>query len=95
MARLRVHPERILRNVRKLSAFLSEHNVQWTLVAKVLSGDNDVLQHLLESDAFDNVHSIADARMSGLRRSKSSGAPITYFAAAIFMRQAPRAAASR
>ena len=70
MARLRVHPERILRNVRKLSAFLSEHNVQWTLVAKVLSGDNEVLQHLLESDAFDDVHSIADARISGLQSMK-------------------------
>src|SRR5690625_7814978 len=70
MARLRVHPERILLNVRKLSAFLSEHNVQWTLVAKVLSGDNEVLQHLLESDAFDDVHSIADARISGLQSMK-------------------------
>lgn len=70
MARLSVHPQRILENVRKLSSFLGEHGVQWTLVAKVLSGDSTVLRRLLESDAFDNVHSIADARMSGLRAMK-------------------------
>lgn len=70
MAELRVHPERILENVHKLNDFLGEHDVRWTLVAKLLGGDRDVLESLLFDDALDRVHSIADARVSGLRTIK-------------------------
>jgi ornithine racemase len=49
---------------------LREHEIKWTLVAKVLGGDEDVLASLLRDDALDGVHSIADARVSGLKTMK-------------------------
>lgn len=70
MATLRVFPERIISNIRSLSRFLAEHDIEWTLVAKVLGGDEDVLRSLLVDDALEGVHSIADARVSGLKTMK-------------------------
>jgi hypothetical protein len=49
MATLRVFPERIVSNIRALSGFLAEHEIQWTLVAKLLGGDEDVLRSLLST----------------------------------------------
>lgn len=70
MAELRVHPDRILGNIRKLNTFLGTHDIRWTLVAKLLGGDRDVLESLLHDEAFDRVHSVADARVSGLQTIK-------------------------
>lgn len=70
MAELRVNPSQILGNIRKLNDFLGQRGIQWTLVAKLLGGDHDVLRSLLFDDAFDGVHSVADARISGLKAIK-------------------------
>lgn len=70
MAELRVHPVQILRNVRKLNHFLADHDISWTLVAKVLGGEPDILESLLFDDAIQGLHSVADARISGLKTVK-------------------------
>lgn len=70
MATLRVFPERIVSNIRALSSYLAQYDIQWTLVAKVLGGDDDVLRSLLDDEALEGVHSIADARVSGLKTMK-------------------------
>lgn len=66
MAELVVNTDKILRNIRKLDSFLSEHNVQWSLIAKVLCGNHDALDIILNDPKIKSLHSIGDSRVSNL-----------------------------
>lgn len=71
MASLIIHTDRILENIRKLSDYLGEHDISWTLVTKVFNGHRPVLEKLVTSDAVTSLHSIGDSRTSNLRIIKS------------------------
>ncbi|WP_022836028.1 alanine racemase [Salisaeta longa] len=71
MATLRINTAPIIDNIKRLSTYLSAHDVQWTLVAKVLNGHRAALEALLTSEAMNGVHSIADSRLSGIRTMKA------------------------
>lgn len=70
MAELQIRTSEILSNIDILNQYLGAHGLSWTLVAKVLGGDRQVLEVLLGSDVITGVHSVADARISGLRSIK-------------------------
>ena len=71
MAVLTIHTSRILDNIRKLDAFLSDHGIDWTLVIKLLNGHRPVLERLVASDEVQALHSVGDSRISNLRMVKS------------------------
>lgn len=71
MAALTIYSGRILDNIEKLNRFLAEHNIDWTLVTKLLSGDKSVLERIVTSDKINRLHSIGDSRISNLRIIKS------------------------
>ncbi len=66
MAELIVNGDKLLRNISKINQTLSKHNIQWTLVAKILCGNKDILRRLLNHDEIKNIHSIADSWLTGL-----------------------------
>ena len=70
MSTLEIRTDRIIRNIEKLNIFLSRHNVQWTLVSKVLSGHRATLEKIVTHDAMSGVHSVGDARLSSLKTMK-------------------------
>ena len=70
MAELVVKTENIIRNVEKLDTFLKKHDVQWSLVSKVLSGDISFLKKILREDVVERLHSIGDSRLSSLKTIK-------------------------
>jgi predicted amino acid racemase len=70
MAEIRVKTKAILSNIRKIDAFLSKHNIKWSLVVKVLSGNDGILQKILTEPGIDNLHSIGDSRLSNLKKIK-------------------------
>jgi predicted amino acid racemase len=78
MASLVIHTDRIIKNIKKLNQYLSKHDIKWTLVTKVLSGNRAVLEKILKSpiikscngESEGQVHSIGDSRISNLRRIK-------------------------
>ncbi len=67
MAELHINAKIILRNIQKLDEFLKKNNIKWTLVTKILSGNRDVLEVILNSQVIDNCHSIGDSRLSNLK----------------------------
>lgn len=77
MAELVIRSDSIIQNVNKLNQFLVKHNVQWSLVVKVLSGHKDFLRKLVFHPVVKNLHSIADSRLTGLRVIKEINPEIT------------------
>jgi len=67
MAELVVKTENIIRNIIKLDTFLKKHDIQWSLVSKVLSGDLSFLKTILTEDVVSRLHSIGDSRVSSLK----------------------------
>ena len=70
MAELLIKSDKIIQNIEKLNVFLQKNNMEWTLVAKILSGHTDFLNKLLFHPAVKRLHSVADSRLSGLKRVK-------------------------
>ena len=70
MAQLIIHTDRIISNLEKIQHFLTKHNFSWTLVTKILSGYEPALEVILKHPIANQLHSIADSRISGLRRVK-------------------------
>ncbi|MGD9140113.1 MAG: alanine racemase [bacterium] len=67
MATLTINIDRILGNIRKLNAYLSDHDITWSLVTKMLSGYPPILEPLLEAPCMKSLHSVGDSRISNLR----------------------------
>lgn len=67
MAELVIKSDRIIQNVEKLNQFLEKHNVEWSLIVKVLSGHKEFLEKLLFHPVVKSIHSLGDSRISGLR----------------------------
>lgn len=77
MAKLQVKAPEIVGNIEKIDSFLKKHNIQWTLVSKVLSGNMDALRAIIESDIIKSLHSVADSRLSNLKNIKKIAPEIT------------------
>lgn len=77
MAELVVNTDKILRNIRKLDSFLTEHDKQWSLIAKVLCGNKDALDIILNDPKIKSLHSIGDSRISNLAAVKEVRPDIT------------------
>lgn len=67
MAELIVYQDRIKENILSLSDFFNEHNIEWSLITKVFSGDKEFLAHILTKDVIKNVNSIGDSRLTSLK----------------------------
>ena len=70
MATLTINTEKILGNIRKLNKYLSENNIEWTLVTKMLCGNKPALEKILFDPAIKNIHSLGDSRLSNLKAIK-------------------------
>jgi len=62
-----IKPQKIVENIDKLSEYLNEHKIHWSLTTKVLSGHKDILKKILSLPAIKKAHSIADSRLSNLK----------------------------
>ena len=71
MAQLKINTDKIIENITKINQILSKNNIQWSLVAKILAGNKEVLRKILMHPEIKNVHSVADSRLTGLRAIKS------------------------
>lgn len=71
MASLIINTDIIMDNIRKLNEFLGKYDVQWSIIMKVLGGNDVVLKKILESDELNRVHSIGDSHLSCLKKIKN------------------------
>ena len=67
MAKLKIHSDRIISNIGKLSRYLANQNKEWTLVTKVLGGHKRTLEKILNSEEVLSTHSIGDSRLTSLK----------------------------
>ena len=46
MAELQINISEIRNNIKKLSTYLKAHNIQWSLITKVFSGDTEFMEQI-------------------------------------------------
>ena len=71
MAELVIQTEKIKDNIKNLSVFFEKHNIHWSLVTKVFSGDKEFLEHILTEDVIEKINSVGDSRLTSLRNLKA------------------------
>lgn len=71
MAELVIQTEKIKDNIKSLSDFFEKHNIHWSLVTKVFSGDKEFLKHILKEDVIEKINSVGDSRLTSLRNLKA------------------------
>jgi predicted amino acid racemase len=67
MAELIIHTEKIKNNIKSLSAYFEKHHIQWSLITKVFSGDQEFLKHVLTPDVIQQINSVGDSRLTSLK----------------------------
>ena len=67
MAELVIYKDRIRANIKQLSVYFAEKNIEWSLITKVFSGDPEFLTHVLTDDVVQNINSIGDSRLTSLK----------------------------
>lgn len=67
MAELIIHTNKIKNNIKFLSLYFDEHNIEWSLITKVFSGDKDFLREILTDDVIENISSVGDSRITSLK----------------------------
>jgi len=67
MAELYIRIPRIIENINRLGKYLSENNIQWSLITKVLCGNKAILKEILRDEVVQNLHSIGESRLSSLK----------------------------
>ncbi len=70
MAELLIYTDKIKNNIKYLSSYFKEHNIQWSLITKVFSGDKEFLKHILTEDVIQMINSIGDSRLTSLKNLK-------------------------
>lgn len=70
MARLKIHIDRLIDNIAKISAMMQDYGKQWSLVVKVLGTDKAVLEKLLAQPVILGTHSIAVSQWKSLKMVK-------------------------
>ena len=54
----------------ELSQYFAAHNISWSLITKVFSGDEDFMKALLTPELLKDIHSVGDSRLSSLKKLK-------------------------
>lgn len=67
MATLTINTGKILENIEKLNKYLTENNIQWTLVTKMLCGHKGALEKIIPDKCIKKIHSVGDSRITNLR----------------------------
>ncbi|MBN1300906.1 MAG: alanine racemase [Melioribacteraceae bacterium] len=67
MAVLKVNTNIIIGNIRKLSSYLNQNNITWSLVTKILNGNRAILERILQDNSIKSTHSVGDSRISNLK----------------------------
>lgn len=70
MASMTIDIGAIRENIRKLDRLLRPHGIEWTLVTKLLGGNEELLRKIIESEEMNLVRSIGDSRIQNLRKIK-------------------------
>jgi predicted amino acid racemase len=70
MAELIIHVKKIQNNIKYLSEYFHAHNIKWSLVTKVFSGDKEFLKNVLTNDVIQNIDSVGDSRLTSLKNLK-------------------------
>lgn len=71
MAELIIHTKNIQYNIKYLSDYFKSHNITWSLITKVFSGDKEFLNNILTDDIIQKIDSIGDSRLTSLKNLKS------------------------
>ncbi|MCB9033732.1 MAG: alanine racemase [Chitinophagales bacterium] len=67
MAELIIQTENIKNNIKYLSQYFKAHNIEWSLITKVFSGDKAFLKNILTDDIIANISSVGDSRLTSLK----------------------------
>ncbi|MFT4661577.1 MAG: putative amino acid racemase [Ulvibacter sp.] len=70
MAELIIQTEKIKNNIKYLSEYFNQHNIHWSLITKVFSGDKEFLKHILTDDVIEKIDSVGDSRLTSLKNLK-------------------------
>lgn len=70
MAELEINIAKIRKNIKLLNEFFKKHDIHWSLITKVFSGDKELLKRLLTPDIVGGIHSVGDSRLSSLKNLK-------------------------
>lgn len=70
MAELVIDTKKIQNNIKSLSAYFDSHDIEWSLVTKVFSGDKEFLKMVLTNDVIENINSVGDSRLTSLKNLK-------------------------
>lgn len=70
MAELIIHTKKIQNNIKYLSKYFDAHNIEWSLITKVFSGDKEFLKNVLTDDVIEKINSIGDSRLTSLKNLK-------------------------
>ena len=71
MAELVIQVEKIRNNIKYLSAYFDEHDIHWSLITKVFSGDTEFLKNVLTDDVIEKIDSVGDSRLTSLKNLKA------------------------
>jgi predicted amino acid racemase len=67
MAELHINIGEIRDNIKKLNAFFKKHDIAWSLITKVFSGDKEFMRQILTPEIVKDIHSVGDSRLSNLK----------------------------
>ncbi|MEZ4914517.1 MAG: alanine racemase [Chitinophagales bacterium] len=70
MAELIIQTEKIKKNIKYLGNYFQKHDIHWSLITKVFSGDKAFLQHILTEDVLQKIDSVGDSRLTSLKNLK-------------------------
>jgi predicted amino acid racemase len=70
MAELIIQTDNIKNNIKYLSEFFDKHDIYWSLITKVFSGDKEFLRKILTKDVIEKVSSVGDSRLTSLKNLK-------------------------
>jgi predicted amino acid racemase len=67
MAQLIIQTDKIKNNIKYLSQYFQKHNIHWSLITKVFSGDKEFLRNILTPDVISKINSVGDSRLTSLK----------------------------
>lgn len=70
MAELIIQTEKIKNNIKYLSGFFAKHDIEWSLITKVFSGDKEFLKNVLTADVIAKINAVGDSRLTSLKNLK-------------------------
>jgi len=70
MAKLIIHTNAIKGNIKKISNYLKKHNIEWSFITKVFSGDIEFLKKILTKEVIRDINSVGDSRLTSIKNLK-------------------------